>query len=205
MDHSAVLTRQQFRDSLGGIGDRMTEAIGMMRTVFDEGPESEMRITHFRSIERDVDYLAGALGREIDGAWVTGFDRNGARALVACLARSIHCARKAVMQGRALQCNGHEKPIADACDRLNRAAEFIGRGVRNVGDAAITAEITEQLRSLKKENEEAFFTALEALFAKQSDLVGLLRTKDVLERLRATLDAHLESAHQLKRIAFAYA
>lgn len=204
MDHSAVLTQEQFRESLGRIGNRMKEAIGMVRIALDEAPGSEMRLGQIRSIEREVDEMAEALGREIDGAWVTRIDRNAARALTASLARSIHCTRKAVMLGRALHCDGSEEPVGAACSRLARAAELIVTGVRHVGDTAVTADISDQLRSLKKDDDDAFFTALEALFASQTP-VGILRTKDVLECLRATLDAPLESARQLERIAFAYA
>ncbi|GAA3607889.1 DUF47 family protein [Marihabitans asiaticum] len=194
---------QAFVDLLGELASHAVSASDELSLMLgDPDGSSAPGLARLRDIEADADCVSHRIVRKARESFVTPFDHGDLIALTGALDR---CVDELENLGFTIDLHG----FTTSCPGMVDMLEIIARM------AQLTVEVMPRLRSmrgveeycieinrLENDADQRYRRMLAGLFAEcASDPVGLIRRKDLLERLESAANSFELVSHQIELIA----
>ena len=168
----------------------------MITTGFSEAIADRMR-----KAEHDGDEATHAIMRELNGSFITPFDREDIYRLASSLDDVMDAMEAAVDLVVLYQIGDLPPEIADQIDVLERAAELTAEAMPRLRSMKDLSEYWIELNRLENQADQVYRRLLARLFAGDYDALTVLKLKEVVDQLEAAADAFEHVANTIETIA----
>ena len=166
-----------------------------------ELPDRKAIADRMRKAEHDGDEATHAIMRELNGSFITPFDREDIYRLASSLDDVMDAMEAAVDLVVLYQIGDLPPEIADQIDVLERAAELTAEAMPRLRSMKDLSEYWIELNRLENQADQVYRRLLARLFGGDYDALTVLKLKEVVDQLEAAADAFEHVANTVETIA----
>ncbi len=166
-----------------------------------ELPDRKAIADRMRKAEHDGDEATHAIMRELNGSFITPFDREDIYRLASSLDDVMDAMEAAVDLVVLYQIGDLPPEIADQIDVLERAAELTAEAMPRLRSMKDLSEYWIELNRLENQADQVYRRLLARLFGGDYDALTVMKLKEVVDQLEAAADAFEHVANTIETIA----
>ena len=166
-----------------------------------ELPDRKAIADRMRKAEHDGDEATHAIMRELNGSFITPFDREDIYRLASSLDDVMDAMEAAVDLVVLYQIGDLPPEIADQIDVLERAAELTAEAMPRLRSMKDLSEYWIELNRLENQADQVYRRLLARLFGGDYDALTVMKLKEVVDQLEAAAAAFEHVANTIETIA----
>jgi uncharacterized protein len=168
--------------------------------LFDDMANAEGYAQDLQTIEHQCDELTHDVLRRLNKSFITPIDREDIHALISALDTVVD-----LMEGTAARIIMYGvKESTPAMQELSRlvaeTAEVLGRSVARLNSNEGMLDSLVEVHNLESKGDGIYRKAMRELFRDNTDALGVIRCKEIYEKLESALDACEDAANVLENI-----
>ncbi|MFP5264928.1 MAG: DUF47 domain-containing protein [Blastocatellia bacterium] len=168
--------------------------------MFDDMADARRYAEELRMIERKCDELTREVLKRLNKSFITPIDREDIHALISALDTVVD-----LMEGTAARVimYGVEESTPDMRELARLLAEtagVLGRSVAKLQSNEGVLDSLLEVHSLESKGDELYRKAVRELFASSTDALGVIKCKEIYEKLENAIDACEGAADVLENI-----
>jgi predicted phosphate transport protein (TIGR00153 family) len=183
------------------MAELINQAARSLVKLFDDIASAETHAESLREIERKCDEIAHDVLKRVNKSFVTPIDREDIFALANAL-DTIADEIEMAAAGVVMYGLGQSPPAMR--EMVEALVETAAATSDSVGMLSSTEEMSEslaQIRTLASEGNALYRRAIRGLFAENTDAIGVLRQKEIYEKIVAAIDGCEAASNILEGIA----
>jgi predicted phosphate transport protein (TIGR00153 family) len=166
-----------------------------------EMPDRKAIAERMRKAEHDGDEATHAIMRELNGSFITPFDREDIYRLASSLDDVMDAMEAAVDLVVLYQIEELPPEIADQIEVLERAAELTAEAMPRLRSMKDLSEYWIELNRLENQADQVYRRLLARLFGGDYDALTVMKLKEVVDQLEGAADAFEHVANTIETIA----
>lgn len=183
-------------------GQNLVTGAALLKDLLGADPaERKVIAEKMRAAEHAGDEATHAIMRELNGTFVTPFDREDIYRLASSLDDVMDAMEAAVDLVVLYQIGDLPPEIADQVDVLERAAELTADAMPRLRSMKDLSEFWIELNRLENQADQVYRRILAKLFGGDYDALTVLKLKEVVDQLEAAADAFEHVANTVETIA----
>jgi predicted phosphate transport protein (TIGR00153 family) len=168
--------------------------------LFDDTPNASRYAQELQAIEHQCDELTHDVLKRLNKSFITPIDREDIHALISALDTVVD-----LMEGTAARVIMYGvKESTPAMKELSRllaeTASVLGRSVAKLNSNEAILDSLVEVHDLESKGDGVYRKAMTELFAESTDALGILKCKEVYEKLESAIDACEGAANVLESI-----
>ncbi len=203
MHFSLIPREQKFYDMFDEIAAMLVEASDSLAGLFERPEEAEQRTAELRGFEHRCDEAVANVLRSLGRTFITPMDREDIHALATGLDTVLDNMEGVAYRVTAL-CVGEPTPQAKRlAEIIPHAVRAVERAVRLCRDGLSSKEMEQTLcdiAQLENDADDVYRNAIAELFTEPSDLLRLIKWKELYDWLENTADAARTVGHVITGI-----
>ena len=183
-------------------GQNLVTGAALLKDLLGADPSERKVIAEkMRAAEHAGDEATHAIMRELNGTFVTPFDREDIYRLASSLDDVMDAMEAAVDLVVLYQIGDLPPEIADQVDVLERAAELTADAMPRLRSMKDLSEFWIELNRLENQADQVYRRILAKLFGGDYDALMVLKLKEIVDQLEAAADAFEHVANTVETIA----
>jgi uncharacterized protein len=192
---------EQFYAMFTELAVRLTASATLLHELFRSPGELDAKVGKIKVLEHEADNITHDIIDRIDRTFVTPFDREDIHQLASELDDVIDLIDGTARRATIFRIQKTRPAAVTLAEVLQRAAEGVEEGVRDMKNAKHVYSISEKLKVLEEEGDAVYHEAMGALFAEGGDALEVVKWKDLYDKLEDALDQCEDVGNVLQSIA----
>ena len=194
-----------FFEHFSSIAASLTVMAELLVQAFDQPAWLPDFVERIDRVQRETDESARDLDLHMDKLFIPPMDREDIHLLSTRLSRVGEYIGGTARRGISLRAGQRREPAVAMARIIHRAAAEIEAAVRQIRDSDEVLARCQAIKRAEEEGDDAWESAVGALFAGTPDPVDVIRWKALYDQLEDTLDACEDVANELETITVKHA
>lgn len=166
----------------------LTTSAVLLREYLAKPQQRAQLLSQIKTEEHRADEVMADLGRRIHRSFITPIDREDIHTLASKLDDVIDVVDSIARRSDMLRIGEPREPALRQADILVQAAQQIAAMVEGMKVPATVAARAVEIKRLEEEADQCYHTAVGELFADPTDVMEVVRWKDIYETLEKAVD-----------------
>lgn len=166
----------------------LTTSAVLLREYLAKPQQRAQLLSQIKTEEHRADEVMADLGRRIHRSFITPIDREDIHTLASKLDDVIDVVDSIARRSDMLRIGEPREPALRQADILVQAAQQIAAMVEGMKVPATVAARAVEIKRLEEEADQCYHTAVGELFADPTDVMEVVRWKDIYETLEKGID-----------------
>ena len=183
-------------------GQNLVTGARLLKELLGAAPRDRKEIAdRMREAEHAGDEVTHAIMRELNGSFITPFDREDIYRLASSLDDVMDAMEAAVDLVVLYQIGELPPEVADQVDVIERAAELTAAAMLKLRSMKDLSEFWIELNRLENQADQIYRRLLARLFSGDFDALTVMKLKEVVDQLEGAADAFEHVANTVETIA----
>lgn len=178
----------KFYDLLAQITTHTLEATNLLDEMLVTWENKTEYSSNIHLIEHKCDNLTHNVIKELNETFITPIDREDLHALVNSLDNIIDCIDTIASRIHLYKVKNPIEFSPQLCDILKTQMKLIDEIIRDLDEPVNVFEKLVTIRNYESEGDKVFREAISKLFDKETDIVELIKKKEILELMEKAVD-----------------
>jgi uncharacterized protein len=196
-----ILPREEkYFELFDQMAEKMHLAAGILVKMFEDMANAEQYATQLSGVEHEADEITHEVLRRLNKSFITPIDREDIHALISAMDTVVDLiegtAARVIMYG----VKESTPAMRELTGILAEIASAIGRSVAKIHSHEDAAQIIVEVHDLESKGDAIYRSAVREMFAAGGDALGIMKCKEVYEKLEGAIDACEGAANVVENI-----